>query len=216
MSVEHKGWDWTDVTSDSWNLISEEFLPVAINWCQKFKSILDLGTGKGRHAFFFAKNGLSSSAIDLSESGIEYVKQTAKELGLEVNAKVADMISIPFEDESFDGIICFHTIYHTDFNGMKKVLSEIYRLLKDRGEAYLTFNSKENPNFDKDKSIDGYTMISSEGFEKGIPHAYIDEKDIWELTYPFKIISMNKIQHFIRNGNPAKGIHYFVHIKKEK
>lgn len=29
--VVHKGWDWTNETSDSWLKISEEFLPIALH-----------------------------------------------------------------------------------------------------------------------------------------------------------------------------------------
>ena len=70
MEIQHKGWDWDAVKSESWNEISEEFLPVALSWVRKYHSVLDIGTGKGRHAFFFAKNGFKASAIDLSESSI--------------------------------------------------------------------------------------------------------------------------------------------------
>ena len=75
MEIQHKGWDWDAVKSESWNEISEEFLPVALSWVRKYHSVLDIGTGKGRHAFFFAKNGFKASAIDLSESSITYVKE---------------------------------------------------------------------------------------------------------------------------------------------
>ena len=32
MEIQHKGWDWDAVKSESWNEISEEFLPVALSW----------------------------------------------------------------------------------------------------------------------------------------------------------------------------------------
>ena len=46
MSIAHKGWNWENITSDSWLNISEEFLPVALIWREKFNSILDIGAGK--------------------------------------------------------------------------------------------------------------------------------------------------------------------------
>ena len=92
MEIQHKGWDWDAVKSESWNEISEEFLPVALSWVRKYHSVLDIGTGKGRHAFFFAKNGFKASAIDLSESSITYVKEQIKEKGLDnIDARVEDM-----------------------------------------------------------------------------------------------------------------------------
>ena len=95
MEIQHKGWDWDAVKSESWNEISEEFLPVALSWVRKYHSVLDIGTGKGRHTFFFAKNGFKASAIDLSESSITYVKEQIKEKGLDnIDARVEDMTII--------------------------------------------------------------------------------------------------------------------------
>lgn len=216
MEVKHKGWNWNEVNSSSWNQISEEFFPIAYNWKNKFQSILDIGAGKGRHAFFFAENGFEVGAIDLSESGIEYIKNVANEKKLNVNAVVADMTNLPFEDNRFDCVICFHTIYHTDYNGVKKALQEIRRILKNGGEAFISFNSKENPNYVESESPDGFTIIKDEGGEKGIPHCYLNEYDLFDILSDFKIISMNKIQNYVRKGRDARGIHFYVHISAEK
>lgn len=35
----------------------------------------------------------------------------------------------------FDCVICFHTIYHTNFVGVKKAIDEIYRVLNENGEG---------------------------------------------------------------------------------
>ena len=161
MEIQHKGWDWDAVKSESWNEISEEFLPVALSWVRKYHSVLDIGTGKGRHAFFFAKNGFKASAIDLSESSITYVKEQIKEKGLDnIDARVEDMAELSYENQSFDCVICFHTIYHTSYDGVVKALREINRVLKDKGEAFISFNTKDNPHYVKEKTVDGYTMIA--------------------------------------------------------
>ena len=212
MKAEHKGWDWTNVTSESWIRISEEFLPVALQWKEKFHSVLDIGAGKGRHAFFFAENDFQVSAVDYSPSSIALIKQTAEEGNLAVDARVCDMTQLPYENESFDCVICFHTIYHTDYEGMRKAVSEIGRVLKKNGEAYITFNSKENVKFQEEETADGFTMIPKEGREAGIPHCYVNKLDIEELLGRFKIISLNKVQNYVRREKPVTGIHYFVHV----
>lgn len=213
MGIEHKGWDWTDINSDTWLNISEEFLPIALQWREKFHSIIDIGAGKGRHAFFFAQNGFQVSAVDLSDSSIELVTQTAREMDVAVDARVCDMTQLPYEDASFDCVICFHTIYHTDYAGMKKAISEIERVLKKDGEAYITFNSKDTLKYRKEKTIDGFTLVPAEGMEAGIPHCYVNEDDIKELLGKFQIISLNKIQNYVRKERDVRGIHFFVHAR---
>ena len=190
VEIQHKGWDWDAVKSESWNEISEEFLPVALSWVRKYHSVLDIGTGKGRHAFFFAKNGFKVSAIDLSESSITYVKEQIKEKGL-------------------------HTIYHTSYDGVVKALREINRVLKDKGEAFISFNTKDNPHYVKEKTVDGYTMIATEGHEAGIPHCYVDENDLFGLLQDFEILSMNKEINYVRKGKGTHGVHFYVHVAKK-
>lgn len=216
MRIQHKGWDWDAVKSELWNEISEEFLPVALQWLGKFHSVLDLGTGKGRHAFFFAQRGFQVSAIDLSESSISYVKEQIREKGLDhVDARLGDMTELPYQDRSFDSVICFHTIYHTSYQGVVQALQEIHRVLKEGGESFLTFNAKDNPHYDKEQSMDGYTIVKQEGQEAGIPHCYVDERDLYKLLADFEIRSMNKIIHYVRKGKGAHGVHYFVHVVKK-
>ena len=218
MGIEHKGWDWTNtnsdiINSDTWLNISEEFLPIALQWREKFHSIIDIGAGKGRHAFFFAQNGFQVSAVDLSDASIEWIARTAREMDVAVDARVCDMTRLPYEDASFDCAICFHTIYHTDYAGLTKAISEIERVLKKDGEAYITFNSKDNVKYRKGKTIDGFTLVPTEGIEAGIPHCYVNEDDIKELLGRFQIISLNKIQNYVRKERDVKGIHFFVHVR---
>ncbi len=52
MNIVHKGWNWENIDSDSWLNVSEEFLPVALKWKNKYHTILDIAAGKGRHALF--------------------------------------------------------------------------------------------------------------------------------------------------------------------
>lgn len=214
--IQHKGWDWVAVKSNSWNEISEEFLPVALSWVRRYDSVLDIGTGRGRHAFFFADNGFRVSAIDLSESSIAYVKEQIRVKDLdEVDARVEDMTDLPYDNENFDCVICFHTIYHTSYDGVVRALKEIHRVLKDKGEAFISFNTKDNPHYVKEKSMDGYTMIKAEGHEAGIPHCYVDENDLFALLGDFEILSMHKTMDYVRKGKGTHGVHFYVHVAKK-
>jgi len=58
-----------------------------------------------------------------------------------------DMLTLPYDSGSFDCVLAFHVIYHTDRTGIERVISEIHRVLVQGGEVYLTFNSLSNPTF---------------------------------------------------------------------
>ena len=123
------------------------------------------------------------------------------------------MLSLPYEDNYFDCVLAYHSIYHTDSSGIKKVISEIHRVLKKDGEAFITFISKNNPSFtlSSNKKIDENTIIKTEGIEANIPHYYVNVEDIKYLLKDFKIIKIRQIED-VSEGNG--GWHYIVNIKK--
>lgn len=70
--------------------------------------------------------------------------------------------------------------------------------MSEKGEAYITFNSKENVSFNEEDTIDGNTIIKESEIEDGIPHCYVDEKEIEDLLSSFQIISLSKITEYVR------------------
>jgi 2-polyprenyl-3-methyl-5-hydroxy-6-metoxy-1,4-benzoquinol methylase len=49
--IGSKGWDWSLISEDYWNKVSDEFLPVALRWKNlRKKTVLDIGCGRGRNA----------------------------------------------------------------------------------------------------------------------------------------------------------------------
>ncbi len=54
-------------------------------------TLLDIGCGEGKDAVFFARCGYDVSAFDLTDAGIEKVKQLAKSANVTVNAFTADI-----------------------------------------------------------------------------------------------------------------------------
>lgn len=53
------------------------------------------------------------------------------------------MVNLPYEDNSFDCVFAYHTISHTDAEGIKKVIGEIERVLKQGGEVYTSMCLKK-------------------------------------------------------------------------
>lgn len=76
--VESVGWDWENAEKTVWLRPAEDSYYLANKWKEKgYKYILDLGTGLGRHAIFFAQQGFNVSALDISEYSIEHLKTWA-------------------------------------------------------------------------------------------------------------------------------------------
>ena len=57
------------------------------------KVLLDIGSGEGRDAVYFAQNGFKVDALEISEPGIEKIRKYSKENGWNVNILHENMIN---------------------------------------------------------------------------------------------------------------------------
>ncbi len=220
--IESKAWQWKEAGEELEDVFinpSVESYYLLNRWSnQGKKSILDLGCGIGRHTILFAKNNFDTYAFDLSEVAIRRTKEWADSLALKVDYKIGDMLELPYQDNQFDCILCRNVISHTDTIGMRKIVSELKRVLKKDGECYLTLGSKtadnfNNPDFPK---VDENTSIRiEEGPENGIPHFYADYDLIQELFKDFKIELINQIEDIFFNKNKLnRSWHYHLLVRK--
>jgi SAM-dependent methyltransferase len=71
---------------------------------------LDIACGAGRHALLLARRGWRVTAVDASAVGIEITEERARQAGIEIDARVADLERGEFEIESraYDLITVFY------------------------------------------------------------------------------------------------------------
>jgi AraC-like DNA-binding protein/2-polyprenyl-3-methyl-5-hydroxy-6-metoxy-1,4-benzoquinol methylase len=203
--VNLKGFNWGNIDPSQHLKPFDNCIYLASRWKELgYVDLLDLGTGLGRHAIYFAKQGFNVSAMDISDYAVQYLKTWAAKENLLINAKVSDMLSLNYSKQSFDCIFAYHVISHTDSIGIKKTIAEIERVLKPNGEVYLSFCSKESTEFmgNKSNKLDKNTLISRNEIEKGIPHFYADLNDIKELLANFKIELIKHTEYFYSDFNP--------------
>jgi ubiquinone/menaquinone biosynthesis C-methylase UbiE len=212
--IKSKPRTWNSTNDVSWEEPAGEIYPLLSRWKGKgFKNILDLGCGIGRHSILFAKKGFEVFALDLGKEGLDKLSKTIKDQNLSIEIKLADMIKLPYQDSFFDCVLAFHTIYHQDDEGIQKSLSEIKRVLKGGGEAFITFNSKNSTAYKANNAtrVSENTIIKTQGGEKGIPHFYASRKDVEKLLKDFEIKEFSYKEYY----HPRyTGAHYFVLMKK--
>lgn len=209
-----KSWDWDNIHDPEWEEPAEEIYSILKRWkLKKYKKVLDLGCGVGRHSILLAENGFDVYACDLSKQGIDRLNKTIDKNKLKITTKISDMLDLPYDSEWFDAIIAFRSIYHTDDRGIKKTIGNINRILKIGGEAFVTFNSKNSWSFkNSDNLISNNTIIKISGQESGIPHFYADKKDIEGLLKNFEVERFWYTERY--RPNNMYTAHYFTLIKK--
>lgn len=112
------------------------------------ESILDLATGTADLAIAMAKYNPQAHivGVDISEKMLEIGKEKVKQQGLknQIELRLGDAVSLPFDDNSFDVVTVGFGI--RNFENREQGLSEIHRVLKPNGHAViLEFSMPEKP-----------------------------------------------------------------------
>lgn len=129
------------ITGDQYfDIVDEEILKSA-------DSILDLGCGSGRWAYYLSKRVKFIEAIDPSHAVIA-AKSVCKDLD-NVRISLAGVDNIPFEDESFDFIYSLGVLHHIPDTGA--ALQTAVEKLKPNGHflIYLYYNFDNRPSWYK-------------------------------------------------------------------
>lgn len=144
---------------------------------------------------------------------VKGLKEWAEKENLRITSVLGDMMNLPFEDNTFDCLLAYHVISHTDTKGIIKVISEIKRVLKAGGEFYITFCSKNAWSY-KDAGfpkLDENTIVKIEdGAENNVPHFFVDAEDIKDLLKEFKLVTVRQVQDVVLAGHDYVSWHYFV------
>ena len=102
--------------------------------------VLEVASGAGGPALFMvAETGCSVTGVDLHEDGVVAANGAAAERGVGDRATFmqADArASLPFEDGSFDAVLCIDSINH--IYERAQLLSELWRVLRGEGRLLYT------------------------------------------------------------------------------
>lgn len=108
------------------------------------KKVLDLGCGSGRHTVFLARHGFDAYGMDSSRSGLKLTRKWLKQTNLKARLKNASCYErFPYKDNLFDSVISIQVIHHARIKEIKYCISEIERILKPGGIAFITVPKKK-------------------------------------------------------------------------
>lgn len=109
----------------------------------KGKRVLELGSGAGEGAVYFALQGAEVVATDLSPGMLEVVRRVAERHGVSVQTRVASADDLSqFEEGSFDIIYAANLLHHVE---IAPCLDEVRRVLKPGGVAAFWDPVAHNP-----------------------------------------------------------------------
>jgi ubiquinone/menaquinone biosynthesis C-methylase UbiE len=102
----------------------------------KGSTILEVAPGPGYLSIALAKTGdYTVTGLDVSETFVHIARAKAAEAGAAVDFRLGNASSMPFEDESFDFIVCCAAF--KNFSDPVGALREMHRVLRPGGRALI-------------------------------------------------------------------------------
>lgn len=178
------------------NIINITPLPIDWKYCRKIfymiktnkSNILDVGCGDGQKTKYVTGDGCGLSfliGLDLSSEKLKIAKRR------NILPVLADLASLPFADESYDIIMSFHTIEHTNVSNVKLFLKEAYRTLKKGGYLLLV-----TPNAKRLSSL-VYRLLGFNKYPMNPDHVFeYTREDLLHILQDFKLFKYHILPYF--------------------
>ncbi len=193
---------WNQTYSKNKDIFGEPHELISLVDLSKAKNALDLGCGTGRHIHFLAKEGLSVVGVDNSINALNYVKDIISLNNLKCKLKLIDFYQkLPFNDNKFDLVLSCQAIHHNRIENIKKLIKEIFRVLKNNGQIFITVPKLRDISYKDPIEVETNTFIFYKGHEKGIVHHYFTKEELLNFFNGLKItIHEDDKKHYVIVG----------------
>jgi SAM-dependent methyltransferase len=159
--------------------------------------VLEIGCGAGNNLWFAAREGFRVTGVDGSPSAIEYARRRFADEGLEVDLRVGDFISLPFEADTFDFVIDRAALTCSGFHSAQQTVAEVRRVLALGGKFFFNPYSDRHSSYASGRpGPDGVTVDISGGTLVGIgPIFFYGKRDLHALFGKgWKLVSMRHVE----------------------
>ncbi|TKX28877.1 methyltransferase type 11 [Campylobacter aviculae] len=189
---------------------SSDLVSFVLKNFKKDDQILDLGCGGGRHTKLLAENDFKTYGIDYSENGIKATQEVLNLHKLKAELKIASVDDIPYEDEKFDGVICYGVLLYNSKEVIEKAAKEIYRVLKKGGIAYVVVRNTKDYRYLNNEKISKYEVLIKENDllrsafeENGMKMYFFDKDEVKRVFSDFGQIEINSLRRTHANDSFA-------------
>jgi len=127
-----------------WSKFRTELEALAKRW--QGGKLLNLGCAHGPDFLPF-RPGFNLYGVDFSSEMLKFARKYAQKFGFSVNLTLADVRQLPYADGTFDWAISVATYHHIKSDEQQAALTELRRVLKPGGEAFITVWNYWQPRF---------------------------------------------------------------------
>jgi len=142
---------------------------------RKSGSLLDLGAGRGRNTLFLAKKGFDVTALDSNKSTLIGLKKAAKERGIKVKVKYANMITYN-PQRKYDVVLSLLSVHFLSKKQISKTIEKIKNYTKAGGLNVITVHTKKNK---KSESARKYLFKKNELKKHYKDWKILEYREVW-------------------------------------
>jgi ubiquinone/menaquinone biosynthesis C-methylase UbiE len=161
--------------------------------------ILDCGAGGPLPPLaLFVRQGFEAYGIDISEEQLERSRKFCGEYGIKVDFRKADMRQIPFEANTFDYVYEHFSMCHLNHADTAKSVSEMRRVLKPGGIAFLGVMSTDcwpHAQFGKEQAPG--VLVGAEGGLHGVTHSLWTDSECDQLVAGWQVVDREKMISYL-------------------
>ncbi len=145
-------------------------------------SLLDAGCGSGKYTLPLTMRGFDVVGIDISLRALRLTGESGRARKLDLNIMAADVLQLPFKDDSFDAVWCCNVLQHFMLKERTSALRQFKRVLKKGGILFMEV-------FGKDDFRYGGREVEPDTFsrESGIIYHYFEAVELEALLCGFSI-----------------------------
>lgn len=155
------------------------------------KKVLDLGCGSGWLSIFISKYGFDVTGIDTAKPAVELGKLWAQEDNSNVNLLVGDILNLPFQEGSFDAVVCNSVLEHLRMDQAKILFDKIHKVLADKGFLFGCFD-RVGTGKGEYYELNDSTHIYTDEMRKGMMLRNYSDEELKGLLVNFDILSFDK------------------------
>jgi SAM-dependent methyltransferase len=165
----------------------------------KISKILIPGSGYGRNAKLFHDNGFHVTGIEISKSAIDIAITN----GLVFQIYNGSVMSMPFDDEMYDGIFCYALIHLLNKKERRQFLNACSNQLRTGGIMIFVVATIKNSLYGSGRKLSNNRYEIS----KGLDVFFYDSESVSKEFSDFGMITCNEIEEpikFMEGQAPVK------------